>query len=65
MNSDSFLLSFDMKPEDFDRTEWPITSDEDFVYESLEARRTHECPRCHRTSCVIKVHYSSDMKEVI
>lgn len=61
MNSNSFLLSFGLKPEDFDRTEGPIESDEGFIYEGWEARKDPECPRCHRTSCVIKAHYSSDI----
>ena len=33
MDSNAFLLSFGMKPEDFERTEGPIESDEGFVYE--------------------------------
>ena len=37
MDSNAFLLSFGMKPEDFDRTEGPIQSDEGFVYEGWEA----------------------------
>ena len=37
MDSNAFLLSFGMKPEDFERTEGPIESDEGFVYEGWEA----------------------------
>ena len=37
MDSNAFLLSFGMKPEDFERTEGPIQSDEGFVYEGWEA----------------------------
>jgi len=33
------LLSFGMKPGDFERTEGPIESDEGFVYEGWEARK--------------------------
>ena len=37
MDSNAFLLSFGMKPEDFERTEGPIQSDEGFVYEGWGA----------------------------
>ena len=37
MDSNSFLLAFGMKPEDFERTEGPIESDEGFIYEAWEA----------------------------
>lgn len=40
MDSNAFLLSFGMKPEDFDRTEGPIESDDGFVYEAWEARKS-------------------------
>ncbi len=61
MNSNSFLLSFGLRPEDFDRTDGPITSDDGFVYEGWEARKKPLCPKCHRDSCVIKAHYTSEM----
>ena len=46
MDSNAFLLSFGMKPGDFDRTEGPIESDDGFVYEAWEARKSPKCPRC-------------------
>ena len=61
MDSNSFLLSFGMKPEDFERADGPITSDEGFVYEAWEARKDPSCPRCHGKSCVIKAHYVSEI----
>lgn len=39
MDSNAFLLSFGMKPGDFDRAEGPIESDDGFVYEAWEARK--------------------------
>lgn len=50
-----------MKPEDFDRTEGPITSDDGFVYEAWEARKEPSCPRCHGKHCVIKARYAADI----
>lgn len=62
MNSNSFLLSFGMKPEDFERTEGPIQSDEGFVYEAWEARKDASCPKCNSGSRVIKAHYTSEIR---
>lgn len=62
MNSNSFLLSFGMKPEDFERTEGPIQSDEGFVYEAWEARKDASCPKCNSKNCVIKAHYTSEIR---
>lgn len=62
MDSNSFLLSFGMKPEDFERTEGPITSDEGFVYEAWEAKRDPACPACRSKPCVIKAHYTAELR---
>lgn len=62
MDSNSFLLSFGMKPEDFERTEGPIQSDEGFVYEAWEARKDAPCPKCNSKSCVIKARYTSEIR---
>ena len=51
MDSNAFLLSFGMKPEDFERTEGPIQSDEGFVYEGWEARKDAGCPRPRPSTC--------------
>lgn len=62
MNSNSFLLAFGMIPEDFDRTDGPIESDEGFVYEAWEAKKKLSCPKCGSFSTVIKSHYTSEIK---
>lgn len=51
-----------MKPEDFERTEGPIQSDEGFIYEAWEARKDASCPKCYSKSCVIKAHYTSEIR---
>ena len=57
MDSNAFLLSFGMKPEDFERTEGPIESDEGFVYEGWEARKYGlRCPAQGCGSERYKVH---------
>lgn len=43
MDSNSFLLSFGMRPEDFGRTDGPIESDEGFLYEAQEAKKGAIC----------------------
>ena len=48
MDSNAFLLSFGMKPEDFERTEGPIQSDEGFVYEGGRRGRTRDAPDARR-----------------
>lgn len=62
MDSNSFLLSFGMKPEEFERTDGPILSDEGFVYEAWEAARGALCPECGSGSCVIKAHYTAELR---
>ena len=62
MDSNAFLLSFGMKPEDFERTEGPIESDEGFVYEGWEARRSPTCPACGSASCVIHNRYEASIR---
>ena len=62
MDSNSFLLSFGMKPEEFERTDGPILSDEGFVYEAWEAARGVLCPECGSGSCVIKAHYTAELR---
>jgi transposase-like protein len=51
-----------MKPEDFERTEGPIQSDEGFVYEGWEARKDAGCPRCASRSCIIKDRYVAEIR---
>lgn len=43
MDSNSFLLSFGMRTEDFGRTDGPIESDEGFLYEAWEAKKDAVC----------------------
>ena len=51
-----------MEPEDFERTEGPIESDEGFVYEAWEAKKAIPCPACGSLSCKIKAHYTADIR---
>ena len=51
-----------MKPEEFERTDGPILSDEGFVYEAWEAARGVLCPECGSGSCVIKAHYTAELR---
>ncbi len=63
MNSNTFLLSFGLRPEDFSRTEGPIGSDEGFVYEAWERRKEHAvCPKCGRGKCAIHNTYEATIK---
>lgn len=62
MDSNAFLLSFGMKPGDFDRTEGPIESDDGFVYEAWEARKSPKCPRCGSSACVIHNRYTAEIR---
>ena len=62
MDSNAFLLSFGMKPEDFKRTEGPIQSDEGFVYEGWEARKSPTCPACGSASCIIHNRYEASIR---
>ncbi len=62
MDSNAFLLSFGMKPEDFERTEGPIQSDEGFVYEGWEARKSPTCPACGSASCIIHNRYEASIR---
>ena len=62
MDSNAFLLSFGMSPEDFDRTEGPIESDDGFVYEAWEARRSPTCPRCGSAACNIHNRYAATVR---
>ncbi|HBE99037.1 MAG TPA: hypothetical protein DDW18_03275 [Firmicutes bacterium] len=45
-DSNSFLLSFGLRPEDFGRTDGPIESDEGFIYEAWKAKKSAVCPKC-------------------
>ena len=51
-----------MKPGDFDRTEGPIESDDGFVYEAWEARKSPKCPRCGSSACVIHNRYTAEIR---
>ena len=62
MDSNAFLLSFGMKPGDFDRTEGPVESDDGFVYEAWEARKSPICPSCGSPSCVIHNRYAAEIR---
>ena len=62
MDSNSFLLSFGMKPEDFERTEGPIQSDEGFVYEAWEARKQPPCTECGGRDVKKKAHYTASIR---
>jgi len=62
MDSNAFLLSFGMKPEDFERTEGPIESDEGFVYEGWEARKSPACPKCRSNACIVKDRYTAEIR---
>ena len=63
MDSNAFLLSFGMRPGDFERTEGPIESEEGFVYEAWEARKADiACPACGARACVIKARYAADIR---
>lgn len=62
MDSNAFLLSFGMKPEDFERTEGPIASDEGFVYEAWEARKAPVCRECGSASCIIHNRYVANVR---
>ena len=62
MDSNAFLLAFGMKPEDFERTEGPIESDEGFVYEAWEARKSLTCPACGSASCNIHNRYTAEIR---
>jgi len=62
MDSNAFLLSFGMKPEDFERTEGPIESDEGFVYEGWEARKSPACPKCCSHACIVKDRYTAEIR---
>ena len=62
MDSNAFLLSFGMKPGYFDRTEGPIESDDGFVYEAWEARKSPKCPRCGSSACVIHNRYTAEIR---
>ena len=62
MDSNAFLLSFGMKPGDFDRTEGPIESDDGFIYEAWEARKSPKCPRCGSSACVIHNRYTAEIR---
>ena len=59
MDSNAFLLSFGMKPEDFERTEGPIEAEDGFLYEAWEARKPATCPRCSSASCNVKSRYTA------
>ena len=59
MDSSSFLLPFGMKPEDFERTEGPIQSDEEFVYEAWETRKDTSCPKRSSKICAIEARCTS------
>ena len=62
MDSNSFLLAFGMKPEDFERTEGPIESDEGFVYEAWEAKKAPTCPKCGSASCIVHGKYTAEIR---
>ena len=62
MYSNAFLLSFGMRPEDFERTKGPIESDEGFVYEGWEARKSPTCPACGSASCIIHNRYEASIR---
>lgn len=62
MDSNAFLLSFGMKPGDFERTEGPIESDEGFVYEAWESRKSPTCPKCGSASCIVHNRYVANIR---
>ncbi|MCR5079184.1 MAG: transposase, partial [Bacilli bacterium] len=63
MNDNAFLMAFGMKPENFERTEGPLTSDDGIIYEGWEARKSGlKCPACRSGAYIIHNRYIANIR---
>lgn len=61
MNSNSFLLSFGLDPNDFSKADGPVQSGKELVYEVWEARADDiKCPKCGCAHCDVHHRYTSE-----